>query len=287
MTVQATIPGTSYYVHKVQRGTGTCQWANCNCTEHAAFVKKDYLGAVDADPAAIRSWIHSHFGIACSAGTNDVQNEQALAALYPPVDLTHRFDVPSQVDRDALDAGREVGVIEKYSIWHGTPWDCSVSFNGGHKVRYLRRKWNPTTNRFERLRSDPLADGINGPKGPRWVPESLAEAAAEALFSDHNVETEYTRSFATTAPKRVVWAKDTKTGVVGKIRAAADVASAAMGSLARGMKLAHSGVVTGTTWTINGWTGNRWLRVTSINGTAVSPARYVALGWVTGPTGAF
>lgn len=284
MTAQATTPALTYNVHKVQRGTGTCQWSNCNCTEHAAFVKRDYLGAADADPAAIRNWIGSHLGVVCPAGTNDVQNEKAIAALYPAIELTHRFDVPWSTVDDALIAGREVGIIESYTLWHHTPWDCSPNFNGNHKVRYLRRRWNATTSRYELLRSDPLADGISGPMGPRWVPETTARAAAQKLFSDFNVESEITRSFAATAPKKVLYAKDLKTGVVGKIRAQPDVASAQLGLLVRGMKLAHSGTVAGKTWTVNGWTGTRWLRVTAIDG--VPKACYVALGWTTGPTGA-
>lgn len=291
MTVQAHSLGENFYVHKAQRGTGTCQWSNCNCTSHASFVRKEYLGAADADPAAIRSWIDSQLGVACAAGTNDVQNEKAIAALYPKVDLTHRFDVPWSTAADALDAFREVGAIERYSFWHHTTWDCSPNFNGNHKVRYLRRRWNGTTNRFEVLRSDPLADGISGLKGPRWVPESIARAATEALFSDHNCELEVTRSFAAAAPKKVLYVKDTKTGTVGKIRVQPDPLSAFKGSLGRGMTLKHSGTVPGKPWTINGWDGSLWLRVTAVNGAATTELYglaqvYVGLGWVTGPTGA-
>lgn len=271
-------------LHIWQGGTTPCPWQNCDPTTHVMLVDADWLGAKPATSGKVgllRNWIDSHYGIGC-VGTSLIQCETGTVALWGS-HFTHKWDIDPTGIRSLLLGGHKVAGIEQYWPWHGTPYDYSPGFSGGHAIAYQGARYNATasTPRWEWYRDDPLKK-LHG----EWVPEARAIKALSATFSDHNAEFSITRSFAATAPKKVLYDG-------GAVRSSAKVASTQRGSVHPGQLLTHVGTVSGGSWTVNDKTGTSWLKVTAVDGVPTTKlygplvtAVYVALGWATGPTGA-
>lgn len=271
--------------HVWQGGTAPCPWQNCDPTTHVTLTDADSLGVKPATAARVgqlRNWIDSHYGLGC-VGTSLIQCETGTVALWG-AKFTHKWDIDPHTIRSFLLGGYKVAGIEQYWPWHGTPYDYSPAFNGGHAIAYQAAHYNSaiSTPRWEWWRDDPLRK-----LGGQWVPEALAIKALAATFSDSNAEFSITRCFAASAAKKTLYPG-------GAIRALAKVGSVRRGDLQLGSMLSHAGTVAGGSWTVNGKTGTTWLKVTAIDGVpttklygATVAAVYIALGWVTGPTGAY
>lgn len=271
--------------HRKQKGTGPCEWENCNCASHSMIVDVDWLHAKTLGVRAIREFISNRYVHGC-VGTSMTMNRIAVEELAG-TDLTYRWDVDPDRFFDALDAGRWAVALEDYTGWHGTPWDESPNFNGFHAVLYgpfRRYNDNLSTPRWERLRFDPLADG------PAWVPESRVRLTMTDALSNFNVEFQFSRGLRAMAPKKVLYGQDSR-GKKPGVRSAPGGGTRLM-TLKRGTMVRHTGFTKGHETNINGRPDKKWLRVVAIGDRAVSqiwPGRtavYMARGWFRGPTGA-
>ena len=123
-------------------------------------------------PSEIRNYISPH---SCG-GTSLNDNEAALIHLYG-VDLAVKYNVPWDSFRSLIISGRGASVSVRYSVIHGTRFDCSPNFYGNHGLYINERRSSDGAY----LVGDPLANGRRGlPKGWQWYPGTLLRRAAEA-----------------------------------------------------------------------------------------------------------
>ena len=165
--------------YQTQIDGSRCQWTNCGCTTHSMAAMRHRKGVDPRNshgwpptPSEIRNYISPH---SCG-GTSLNDNEAALIHLYG-VDLALKYNVPWDSFRSLIISGRGASVSVRYSVIHGTRFDCSPNFYGNHGLYINERRSSDGAY----LVGDPLANGRRGlPKGWQWYPGTLLRRAAEA-----------------------------------------------------------------------------------------------------------